>query len=140
MLDMWSEFSNNMEIKLTENNFVMYAMKNYSNAQCLDMREFNDDLKRIKYIKRLFSRYRITGELKERLILNHFIILYNVFGVKAATKMLFYKIDEKYWPQLKTFLVYLSYMPEQIYGVRDCTIINSNITLDVKIVNILRAL
>ena len=140
MFDMWSEFSGNMEIKLTENNFLMYAMKNYSNAQCLDMREFNDDLKRIKYIKRLFSRYRVTGELKERLILNHLIILYNVFGPKAATKMLFYKIDEKFWPQLKTFLVYLSYMPEHIYGVKDHIVLNSDITMDVKIVNILRVL
>ena len=137
---MWSEFSDSMEIKLTENNFIMYAMKNYSNPQCMDMREFNDDLKRIKYIKRLFGRYKATGELKERLILNHIIILYNVFGVQAATKMLFYKIYEKYWSQLKTFFVYLNYMPETIHGCKDATIISSNITLDMHVVSILRAI
>jgi len=139
-MHMWSEFSDMMEIKLTENNFIMYAMKNYANPQCMDIREFNDDLKRIKYIKRLLGRYKASGELKDRLILNHLIILYNVFGVQAATKMLFYKIEEKHWSQLKTFLVYLNYMPETIAGSRDKLIINSNITLDMNIVQVLRDL
>lgn len=134
------EFSGNMEIKLTEQNFIMFAMKNYLNPQCLDMSEFYDDIKRIKYIKRLLGRYTSSGQIKERLVLNHIIILYNVFGVQAATKMLFFKIDKKFWPQLKTFLVYLNYMPEVLYGVSDTPVIASNIPLDSNIISILRSI
>jgi hypothetical protein len=137
---MFLEFSGNMEIKLTEQNFVMFAMKNYLNPQCLDMSEFYDDVKRIKYIKRLLGRYVSSGQIKERLVLNHIIILYNVFGVNATTKMLFFKIDKKFWPQLKTFLVYLNYMPEVLHGVSDSPIIASNIPLDSHIISILRAI
>jgi hypothetical protein len=137
---MFLEFSGNVEIKLTEQNFVMFAMKNYLNPQCLDMSEFYDDVKRIKYIKRLLGRYVSSGQIKERLVLNHIIILYNVFGVNATTKMLFFKIDKKFWPQLKTFLVYLNYMPEVLHGVSDSPIIASNIPLDSHIISILRAI
>lgn len=91
---------------------MLFAAKNYNNTQCMTQDEFEEDLQRFKYIKRLFNRYETTGELSERLILNHLIVLYNVFGIKAANHMMFYKIDEKSWPILKSFLVYLNYLPE----------------------------
>ncbi len=97
---------------LNEKNFLLFAMKEYDNPQCVEVEEFNDDLRRIKYIKRLFNQYHTENILKERLILNHIIVFYNVFSVQAATRILFYKIDEEFWPMLKTFLLYLSYMPK----------------------------
>lgn len=111
--------------------FMQYAMDNYKNPQCTDQSEFEEDISRIKYVKRLFGRYQSTGELKERLILNHIIVLYNVFEIEAATKMLFYKMEDKFKPLLKTFLVYLNYLPE-----REEEYIK--IPLDTKVVDILR--
>ena len=73
---------------LTEDNFLLYAMKFYDNPHCMDVEEFNDDLKRIRYIKRLFKKYRETGELKERLVLNHLVVLYNMWEPTAITRML----------------------------------------------------
>ena len=89
---------------LNEKTYLLYAMKEYSNPQCIEIEEFNDDLKKVKYIKRLFNQYVSEGILKERLLLNHIIIFYNVFPPKAATRILFFKIEEKFWPILKTFL------------------------------------
>ena len=97
---------------LNEKNFLLFAMQHYNNPLCVDVEEFNDDLRKIKYIKRLFNQYHTEGTLKERLILNHLIVFYNVFPVRAATRILFLKIDEVFWPMLKTFLLYLSFMPE----------------------------
>lgn len=97
--------------QLDSDNFVMYAMKCYDNPQATDIEEFNEDLQRFKYLKRLLNRYD-TGDLQERLILNHLIVIYNVFGVTAANKMVFFKVEEKHWPALKTFLVYLGYLAE----------------------------
>ena len=94
--------------KITPQNVVMYAIKNYDNPQCEGEKEFEDDLKRFKYIKRLLSRYYDTGILKERLLLNHLIVLNNVFSVEAATTLLLYKIQPDYWPALKSFLIYLN--------------------------------
>ncbi len=94
---------------LNEKNFLLYAMQHYENPQCVEVEEFNDDLKKIKYIKRLFNQYAIEGVLKERLLLNHIIVFYNVFSVEAATRILFYKLEENIWPMLKTFLFYLVY-------------------------------
>ncbi len=96
---------------LTDENFVLYAMKYYDNPHCRGVNEFNDDLKKFKYLKRLFRKYKAGGGLKERLILNHIIVIYNLFGNEAATNMLFFKIDRKYWSQLKSFLIYLHLMP-----------------------------
>ena len=96
---------------LNEKNFLLYAMKEYNNPQCVDVDEFNDDLKKIKYIKRLLNQYISEGILKERLLLNHIIVFFNVFSTKAATRILFYKMEEEFWPMLKTFLFYLNYMP-----------------------------
>ena len=97
-------------MKLTEPTFLLYAMKNYDNPQCTDMSEFEEDMKRFQYLRKLFSRYRQDNDLKERLILNHLIVIYNVFGVDA-TNMLFLKLHE-YHSYLKPFVEYLNYMPQ----------------------------
>ena len=97
---------------LTPENINMFAMKHYDNPSCVDEAEFLSDLKRFKYLKRLFRKYDTTGELKMRLIINHIIILSNVFGVDASTTLLFFKMEQEHWSLLKTFLVYLSFMPE----------------------------
>lgn len=123
--------------KLSERNFLLYAAKNYDNPQCMDIEEFKDDLKRINYIKKLFNKYRTAGELKERLIINHLIVIYNTFGSEAATRMLFFKLNQ-YKDLLKPFLVFLNYMPNYIEGVEDTIIRSSDISLDSKIVAKLR--
>ena len=97
---------------LTPENINMFAIKHYDNPSCVDEQEFLDDMKRFKYLKRLFRKHDTSGELKMRLIINHIIILSNVFGVDAATTLLFFKIERNHWSLLKTFLVYLSFMPE----------------------------
>ena len=98
--------------KLTLDNIMMFAMKHYDNPSCVDKKEFLDDMKRFKYLKRLFRKYDTSKVLKIRLILNHIIVLANVFGVDASSTLLFFKIEKKHWSTLKTFLVYLNYMPE----------------------------
>lgn len=98
---------------LNDDNFLIYAAKCYDRPHILQS-EFEDDLKRIKYVKRLLRKYRQTGEFKERLVLNHVIILSNVFGVEATVNMLFYKVDQEDYPLLKTILIFLNYMPTHI--------------------------
>jgi len=122
---------------LTEDNFILYAMKAYSSPHCI-MSEFESDLKRTKYLKRLFRRYKITKGLKERLILNHIILLYNVFNAEAATRILFFRIDEKDYDILKTFLIYLNYMPDKVKGINGKDIISSDILIDMNVAEILR--
>lgn len=119
---------------LDDNNFVLFAAKHYDNPQCYDTEEFYDDLKRFKYLKRLFGKYEETGELRERLILNHLIILYNVFG-DITTKMLFYKLDG-YYSYLIPFLVLLHRLPDRIDVGK--IIYTSDIPMDMKIVEVLR--
>ena len=114
---------------LHDDNFMMYAIKAYDKPNCI-MSEFEEDLKRIKYVKRLIRRYKVTGELRERLILNHIIILANVFGVEATVKMLFFKVEKEYYEVLKTFLLYLNYMPKVIMGVDGRDIVSANISID----------
>ena len=123
---------------LNDDNFLMYAMKEYNDIQCTDIEEFYDDLKKIKYIKRLFNIYKNTGQLKERLILNHLIVFYNVFPAQAGTRILFYKIEKSFWPMLKTFLVFLDRMPETIDSIRGEIIRASDIQLDNGIITRLR--
>jgi hypothetical protein len=123
---------------LTDKNIDMYAMKVYENPQCLDIEEYYDDIKRIKYIKRLFNRYENTGDLKERLILNHVIVLYNVFGVEPANRILFFKIEKNFWPILKTFLTFLNYMPDRILGIKGNDILSSDIQINFDVANHLR--
>lgn len=100
-----------MSLELSEETFSLYAIKFYDNPHCRGMSEFHDDLKRFRYLKRLFRKYKAGKGLKERLVLNHIIILYNLFGVEATTKMLFFKIERRYWSQLKSFLYFLNYIP-----------------------------
>ena len=125
---------------LNDDNFLMFAMREYNNMQCTDIEEFYDDLKKIKYIKRLFNIYKNDGQLKERLILNHLITWYNVFPVQAGTRILFYKIEEQFWPMLKTFLIFLDRMPNKIGLIRGKEIISTDIKLDDGIVTKLRTI
>ena len=125
---------------LTEENFLMFAMREYNNMQCTDIEEFYDDLKKIKYIKRLFNIYKNDGQLKERLILNHLITWYNVFPVQAGTRILFYKIEEQFWPILKTFLIFLDRMPDKIESIRGKEIKSTDIKLDDGIITKLRTI
>ena len=97
---------------LTPENINMFAIKHYNNPTCVDEKEFLDDMKRFKYLKRLFKKYSKTGILKERLIMNHIIVLQNVFKPDAVKLLLFYKINQEHWSLLKTFLVFLNYMIE----------------------------
>lgn len=126
-------------MKLDESNFLLYAAKHYDNPQCFDTIEFYEDLKRFKYIKRLFNRYIEDGDLKERLILNHIVILCNLFGVEPAIKMLFFKCKGQE-SLLAPFLIALNNLPERVegIGIENRTIITSSIPLDINIVNALR--
>lgn len=124
---------------LTEENFVIYAMKCYTSPHCI-MSEFESDIKRTKYLKRLFRRYKVTGSLKERLILNHIILLNNVFGKDATVRILFFKTDERDYDILKTFLLYLNIMPEVVKGINGNNILSSQIPMNDNVVEILRKL
>ena len=97
--------------ELNEDNFLLFAIKNYENPQAVTKEDFEKYLNYFKYIKRLLKRYRNTGELKSQLILNHFIVLYNIFG-EATTPMLFFKIERELWSVMKTFIVFLNKLPE----------------------------
>jgi hypothetical protein len=125
---------------LNEETFIMYAIKHYDNKNCSGLGEFFDDLNRFKYLKRLFKKYKADGQLRERLILNHLIVIYNLFGVDAATKLLFFKIEKEYWKELKTFLVFLNYMPRIVIVSRDMHIKENDIQVDDKILDTLKNL
>jgi hypothetical protein len=114
--------------QLDDTNFLLYAAKHYDNPQCYDTLEFYDDLKRFKYLKRLFNIYIESGDLKDRLILNHIIILYNIFGVTPATRMLFFKLYD-YREYLKPFLELLNYMPDCVFniGLQNINIKNTDV-------------
>lgn len=122
-----------IEQPITEQTFLLIAMHHYDNQQCTSLTEFEEDLKRFGYLKKLFGRYKDNNDLKERLILNHIIVLYNIFGV-ATTELLFFKIDKQYWDTLATFLVYLDRMPTEIpeFGISI-----SDFTIDKHILSIL---
>ena len=98
--------------ELNEENFILYAIRHYDNPQCTSTEEFYEDIRRFRYLKRLLKRYYNNGELRERLILNHLIVLNNLFGVENAIRMLEFKLDKDYWPVLKTCLLYLGYVDE----------------------------
>ena len=97
--------------ELNDDNFILFAIKNYENPQAVTKEDFDKDLNHFKYIKRLLKRYKNTGVLKTRLLLNHFIVLYNIFG-EATTPMLFFKIDKDLWGVMKTFILFLNRIPE----------------------------
>ncbi len=122
---------------IDNSNYLLFAIKAYDRPGAITS-EFKEDLKRIKYAKRLMRRYSISGELKEQLLLNHIIIIYNVFGVPAATRLLFLKIDPNDYPVLKTILLFLKYMPNMIYGINGKNIISSDISLNIELANRLR--
>lgn len=114
---------------LNDDNFIIYAMKAYESPNTI-LSEFEEDLKRIKYVKRLIKKYKATGDLKERLILNHIIVLSNVFGVEATVRMLFFKFEKEDYHILKTFLLFLGYMPQLIPSIEGKAIYSSDIMVD----------
>lgn len=117
--------------ELNNANFELYAAKHYRNQQCLSVDEFRDDVAKFKYVVRLLRRYRDTGKIQERLLLNHIITIYNVFEIAAANRMIFHRVDIDLWPALKTFLVYLNYLPENLH---------KNINIDLSIATKLKDL
>lgn len=121
---------------LTEDNFLIYAMKCYRSHHYI-LSEFEEDMKRTTYLKRLFRRYKSGGSLKERLILNHIILLNNVFGPEATTRILFYKIDDNDYDVLKTFLCYLNIMPEVVSGIDGKDIFSHTIPMNNEAVDLL---
>ena len=123
---------------LTEENILLYATKAYDKPNCV-MSEFLEDMKRFNYLNKLFMRYRKYDELRERLILNHLMVLYNVFGPEAVSRLLFYKVEKEDYSPLKTFLLFLNIMPEKVKGINGFDIISSYIPVDMKIANKLRA-
>jgi hypothetical protein len=122
---------------LNESNVLLYAAKCYDKPNCIQS-EFDEDYKKFRYIKRLLNRYRLSGKIKEVLLINHLILTQNVFGVEASTRILFLKIDRKDWPALKTMLIFTSAMPNVVRGIRGYDIISSDIPLDSNLVEILR--
>ncbi len=125
---------------LSVDNFFLYCAKNYNNPHCKGIGDFNEDLDHIKYVKRLFNRFEKSGDLRENLIINHFVLLYNVFDGEAMTKILFYKIPEKQWSILKPFLILLNRLPDTISGIlANGEIINTvDIPLNQQVVSQLR--
>jgi hypothetical protein len=125
--------------RIDDSNFLLFCARHYDNAQCHDTEEFYEDLRRIKYIKKLITRYIDTGDLKERLILNHIIILQNVFGPHALCKIIFLKMESQL-KYIKPFLVMLNIMPEKVYNVgKDGkTYITDEIEMDPVIIEALR--
>jgi hypothetical protein len=124
---------------LNNDNIMMYAMKAYDRPNCI-MSEFKDDMKRFNYLKRLFKRYRKLGELREQLVLNHLVVLYNVFGPEVATRTLFFKMSKDDYSTLKTYLLFLSYMPERVRGIKGQDIISSDVPVDMVVAKTLRDL
>ena len=112
-------------------------MKAYDKPNML-MSEFKDDMKKFNYLKRLFQRYRKEGDLREQLVINHLVVLYNVFGPEVATRLLFYKLSKDDYSSLKTYLIFLNCMPEVVKGIKGHDIYSSDIPVDMKIAEILR--
>jgi hypothetical protein len=115
---------------LNEKNYVHFAMKYYVNIQCTSIDEFNEDLNKIKYVKRLFNRFLETGELRINLIMNHLIVIYNVFETEAATRMLFFRVEKKFYSILKPFLLFMEKLPEEVKGINGKTINTKEIPLN----------
>ena len=121
---------------LTNENIMLYLVKAYDKPNML-MSEFKDDMKRFNYLKRLFQRYRKYRELREQLVLNHLVVLYNVFGPEVTTRTLFFKMTKEDYPALKTYLLFLNYIPEIVYGIKNEDIKSSNIDIDNNIQKVL---
>ena len=123
--------------ELNNDNIMMYAVKAYDKPNCI-MSEFKEDMKRFNYLKRLFKRYRKYNELREQLVLNHLVVIYNVFGPEVASRILFFKMAKDYYSALKTYLIFLSCMPERVIGIKGHDIISSEIPVDMTIAEVLR--
>ena len=124
---------------LTDENIMLYAAKAYDRPNCI-MSEFTEDMKRLNYLKRLFRRYHKHCEMRERLILNHIVVLYNIFGPEVTTRILFYNANKEDYSILKTYLLFLNLMPERVWGINGKDIISSDIPVDMKIAEVLRNL
>lgn len=122
---------------LNNETFILFAMKAYDKPNCL-MSEFKEDMKRFNYLKRLFHKYRKTKELKEQLVLNHLVVIYNVFGPESATRMLFYRMAKDDYSILKTYLLFLNSMPNVVKGIKGQDIRSSDIEVDMTIAEALR--
>ena len=122
---------------INDDNFFLYAAKNYDNPSCTGLDDFYEDLNHIKYIKRLFNRYENKGELKDGLITNHLLTLYNIFG-NSTTTILFFKLEESYWSLLKTFLVGLNRLPDAVHGLEHGEVNTVDIPLNQEVVKRLR--
>lgn len=122
---------------LNDDTVLIYAIKHYDNYI---KSEFTEDYRVFKYIKRLLQRYRTSGELRETLLLNHINVVYNMFGVEAGTRLLFFKLDDKDYSSLKTFLLFLNTMPDVVYGINGKNIRSSDIAVDIGIAKTLRSL
>ena len=124
---------------VNDDNYLIVAAKAYDKPEVLQS-EFDEDIARLLYIKRLITKYQSTKQLKERLILNHLVIFYNVFGIETASKLLFLKLEPTDWVVIKPFLVFLSLLPETIQSVRGQTILTDGIGLDEGVIAALRGL
>jgi len=122
---------------LNEDNFILYAAKYYENINCSDTKEFLEDLERIIYIKKIFNKYKKTGQIQHRLILNHLIVLYNVFNKDGLNRILFLRLD-KYHSILKPFLLFLNTLPEVVLNINNNNIYTNDIIMDEGIIKILR--
>ena len=122
---------------LTNDNIMLYLVKAYDKPNCI-MSEFSDDMKRFNYLKRLFQRYRKYDELREQLVLNHLVVLYNVFGPEVASRALFFKMSKDDYSALKTYLMFINCMPERVRGIKGHDILSSELPVDMKIADVLR--
>ena len=118
---------------------MLYAAKAYDKPNCI-MSEFTEDMKKLNYLKRLFRRYRKHGEMRERLILNHIVVLYNLFGPEVTARLLFFSMSKEDYSILKTYLVFLNIMPDRIFGINGKDILSSDISVDMNIAEVLRNL
>lgn len=118
---------------------MLYAAKAYDKPNCI-MSEFTEDMKKLNYLKRLFRRYRKHGEMRERLIINHIVVLYNLFGAEVTARLLFFSMNKEDYTVLKTYLVFLNIMPDRVRGINGVDIISSDIPVDLNIATELRNL
>ena len=123
--------------ELNNDNIMMYAVKAYDKPNCI-LSEFKEDMKRYNYLKRLFKRYRKYEELREQLVLNHLVVICNVFGPEVASRLLFFKMAKDDYPALKTYMLFLNIMPDRVRGIKGQDIISSDIPIDYAIAETLR--
>jgi hypothetical protein len=126
-----------IKVDLTEDNFEYFAIRHYDDPNCQGLQEFREDMQRFKYLNRLLNKYEECGEMRTNLVLNHIVVLYNIFN-EAATNMLFYRVAEKHWPILVPFLIYINRLPSDIYLSSKRSIKDSDIPIDMQVVKILR--